>query len=203
MAAIITPIPCFAAIILAGGLGRRMGYQQKGLLPLKQRPLIDYMLDKVRPYTSTIIISANQAQAQYAEFGYPVVADTVEYAQRGPLAGIYSAMMQLPESIDFIQVLPCDSPYVPDDLAWHFFQYLQSHPNKDLVIAKAQAKDHPVIMQCRRRILEPLKAYLEDATMQNRVMGFIRRCDYGTIEFSDAKQFTNINEPALLAGSKA
>ncbi|MDK7178674.1 hypothetical protein QP445_14740, partial [Micrococcus luteus] len=66
--------------------------------------------------------------------------------------------------------------------------------------AATDDKVHPVIMQCRRRILQPLKTYLDDPAKQNRVMGFIRSCDYGTIQFSNHQQFTNINEPSLLAG---
>ena len=200
MAEINNSIPYLAAIVLAGGLGRRMGYQQKGLIPLNQRPLIDYVLDKVRPYTENIVISANQALEQYAEFGYPLVVDVDSYAQRGPLAGIYSAMMTLPDEIEFIQVLPCDTPHLPDDLVLSFHHYLQTHPEKDLVIASTANKEHPVIMQCRRSIISPLKTYLDDPRIMNRVMAFIRSCDYGTIEFNNTEQFININDPSLLQG---
>ncbi|AVL70964.1 molybdenum cofactor guanylyltransferase [Oligella urethralis] len=200
LAGLSTPLPSLAAVILAGGLGRRMGYQQKGLLSLNQRPLIEHMLDKIRPYTEHIMISANAAHEQYQAFGYPVVADLAPYQQRGPLAGIYSGITQLAEDIELIQILPCDSPYLPNNLAWLFYQYLESHPDKDLVVAATDDKVHPVIMQCRRRILQPLKTYLDDPAKQNRVMGFIRNCDYGTIQFSNHQQFTNINEPSLLAG---
>lgn len=200
MAELNTPIPSFAAIVLAGGLGRRMGYQQKGLMLLNQRPLIDYVLGTVRPYTDNIVISANQALEQYAVFSYPLVEDLPPYAQRGPLAGIYSAMMALDPALDYIQVLPCDTPHLPQDLALRFYHYLQTHADKELVIASTEHKAHPVIMQCRRSILPKLKAYLDDPAIHNRVMAFISSCDYGTIEFEHSKQFTNINDPSFLLG---
>ncbi|MDO5667272.1 MAG: molybdenum cofactor guanylyltransferase MobA [Alcaligenaceae bacterium] len=198
MAELTTALPSFAAVILAGGLGRRMGYQQKGLMQLNQRPLIDYVLDRVRPYTGKIVISANQAMDSYAQFSYPVVSDLERYTQRGPLAGIYSAMMSLPNHIEFIQILPCDTPYLPDDLILNFYHYLQAHDDKDLVIAMTEDKEHPVIMQCRRSVIPKLKAYLDDPRLLNRVMSFIRSCNYGIIQFNNNEQFTNINDPSLL-----
>ena len=192
-------LPSFAAIILAGGLGRRMGYQQKGLMQLKQRPLVEHILNKVRPFTDNIVISANQALDKYAAFGYPVVEDLADYSQRGPLAGIYSAAITLPDDIEFIQVLPCDTPFIPTNLVMDFYQYLLKEANKEMVIASTN-KEHPVIMQCKRTVIAKLKDYLDDPRDLNRVMSFVKGCDYGTIEYSDSDKFTNINEPSLLQG---
>ena len=200
MAELTTQLPSFAAIILSGGLGRRMGYQQKGLMQLQQRPLIDYALDKVRPYTQHIVISANQSIDQYAELGYPVIADLAPYALRGPLAGIYSTVSALPDDIQFIQVLPCDSPFLPDHLVSDFYHYLNQNTDKELVIAVTEDKSHPVIMQFRSSVIHKLKDYLDDPRELNRVMTFIRSCNYGTIKYSDSKQFTNINDVSLLEG---
>jgi molybdopterin-guanine dinucleotide biosynthesis protein A len=200
MAKLISPLPSLGAIILAGGQGRRMGYQQKALLRFNKLPLIDYALDKVRPYTDQIVISANEEIKTYEAYSYPVVSDLSEYYQRGPLAGIYSALLTMPEAIEFIQVLPCDTPFIPDTIALSFNNYLLNNPEKELVIASTAGKEHPVIMQCRRSIALKLKAYLDDPRLKNRVMGFIKSCDYGIIEFDDPKEFTNINDLSLLQG---
>lgn len=200
MAKLATALPSFAAIILAGGLGRRMGFQQKGLMQLQQRPLLQYALDKVQPYTKNIVISANKDLEQYAAFGYPVVTDLELYSMRGPLAGIYSALATLPDDIESIQVLPCDTPFLPDDLVANFYHYLNKEPNKEIVIAATADKEHPVIMQFKASVITKLKDYLDDPRELNRVMAFIRSCDYGVIEYSDCNQFTNINDGSLLHG---
>lgn len=200
MAELNSPLPSLGAIILAGGLGRRIGYQQKALLTINNRPLIDYALDKVRLHTNHIVISANKEREKYAVFSYPVVEDLNSYYQRGPLAGIYSAMMCLADDIEFIQILPCDTPFIPDDLVSKFYHYLNENPHKEIVIASTKNKEHPVIMQCRRTINTKLKQYLNDPSIQNRVMSFIKSCDYGIIEFNDNEQFTNINDLSYLQG---
>lgn len=194
------PLPSLAAIVLAGGQGKRMGYQEKGLIQLKQRALLDYVLDKLRPYSEQIVISANRALEQYQQFNFPIVQDLPTYSQRGPLAGIYSAAASLSTEVEFIQVLPCDTPYLPHDLVLQFYQYLQANPDKELVMAVTSNKEHPVIMQCRPSVIAKLKVYLDDPQILNRVMSFIKRCDYGTIEFDDTELFINMNDPSLLQG---
>lgn len=201
MAELRTELPSFAAIILAGGLGRRMGYQQKGLMPLHQRPLLSYTLDKVQPYTRHIVISANKSLAEYRDFGYPVVSDLETYAMRGPLAGIYSAISTLPNDIEYVQVLPCDTPYLPDELVSDFYHFLINEPDKEMVIAATESKEHPVIMQLKMSVMTKLKDYLDGPRELNRVMTFIESCDYGTIKYSNSDQFTNINDISLLPGN--
>lgn len=198
MAIIKAPLPSFGAIILAGGLGRRMNYQQKGLMLLNQRPLVAHMLEKLSPYTQNIVISANKELANYAVYNFPVVEDLADYALRGPLAGLYSAMMNFANDIEYIQILPCDTPYIPDDLVLDFYNYLKANPKKEMVIASTPNKKHPVIMQCRRSVIAKLQNYLDDPRELNRVMSFIKRCDYGVIMYRDSDKFKNINEPGLL-----
>ena len=47
-----------SAVILAGGMGRRMGGQDKGQVELQGQPLIEYVLNAIRPQVKTILINA-------------------------------------------------------------------------------------------------------------------------------------------------
>jgi len=79
------------AVILAGGKGRRMDGKDKGLVELANRPLIEYVIDAIKPQVETIILNANRNQEQYSRYGYPVVSDAlVDY--QGPLAGFICAL---------------------------------------------------------------------------------------------------------------
>ena len=106
-------------LILAGGRARRMGGQDKGLIPLAGRPLIAWVIEALRPQVGSILISANRNQAAYAAFGYPVIGDEAGGPDltgfQGPLAGIAAAMTlaQTP----WLLTLPCDTPLLPADLA--------------------------------------------------------------------------------------
>ncbi|MCB1762949.1 MAG: molybdenum cofactor guanylyltransferase, partial [Gammaproteobacteria bacterium] len=98
------------AVILAGGRGRRMGGQDKGLLELDGRPLIKHVLTGIAPHVGAVIINANRNLDRYSGFGYPVVRDDLAGFQ-GPLAGFAAAMVAA--TTPYIITLPCDGPRVP------------------------------------------------------------------------------------------
>lgn len=106
------------ALILAGGEGRRMGGEDKGLISWQGRPFIDYALDAIPADISRTLISCNRNIDQYQKYGETVQDNDARY--EGPLAGIYAAMRVA--TTPFIFVLPCDSPLLPKDL----YQYLVS-----------------------------------------------------------------------------
>lgn len=101
------------AVILAGGLARRMGGQDKGLVELGNKPMVCWTLDAVEHLTSDIVINANRNREIYESFGKPVINDLHE-GHLGPLAGLYSAMQSL--SRQHVFMCPCDSPFVQPSL---------------------------------------------------------------------------------------
>ena len=48
-----------AAVVLAGGMARRMGGRDKALVPYRGMPLIEHVLNRLRPQVGNIVISAN------------------------------------------------------------------------------------------------------------------------------------------------
>ncbi|MFZ1901568.1 MAG: NTP transferase domain-containing protein, partial [Azonexus sp.] len=78
-------------VILAGGLGRRMGGTDKGLQELHGRPLVAWVSERLAPQVDELLINANQNVERYAAFGDRVVPDQIpDYA--GPLAGVHAAL---------------------------------------------------------------------------------------------------------------
>ena len=69
-----------------------MGGEDKGLADLSGRPMLEYVLDALRPQVGSILISANRNRDRYSAYGSPVVADTLEN-HPGPLAGVASALV--------------------------------------------------------------------------------------------------------------
>ncbi|WMS41017.1 molybdenum cofactor guanylyltransferase MobA [Acuticoccus sp. MNP-M23] len=104
------------AIILAGGLARRMGGGDKALLPLNGRPLLAHVIAQLAPQAGAIAINANGDPARFAAFGLPVLADPVaDYP--GPLAGIlaglrWAAAAGAPDVVS----VAADTPFFPADL---------------------------------------------------------------------------------------
>ena len=105
------------AVILAGGQGRRMGGQDKGLIEFDGKPLAAILVEKLSQQGVDIIINANRNHDQYQKLGFPVISDTLEDYQ-GPLAGFASAMAAV--NSQFILTLPCDGPLLSDDYVARF-----------------------------------------------------------------------------------
>jgi molybdopterin-guanine dinucleotide biosynthesis protein A len=143
-------------VVLAGGMGRRMGGVDKGLLELHGRPLAAWVVDRLRPQVDHLLINANQNRERYAEFGCPVVADEIpDFA--GPLAGLHAALSAA--STPFVVTAPCDSPFLPETLVSRLFWALTAAA-ADLAVARTFDQPHPVFCLCRREVLPHLTEFL-------------------------------------------
>jgi len=105
-----------AGLALAGGQSRRMG-TDKSLLLIKGKPLVAYVLDRLRAETAVVAISANGDPARYAPFAVPVLPDGA-FAGRGPLAGVLTGMeWAATMGADALLTIPVDTPFAPAGLA--------------------------------------------------------------------------------------
>ena len=86
-----------SGIVLAGGQGRRMGGVDKGLVLLRGKPMVAWVLGRLAPQVNEIIVNANQNVETYAGFGHRVVSDAVG-GFAGPLAGILAGVAPIPWS---------------------------------------------------------------------------------------------------------
>ena len=91
-------------IILSGGKSIRMG-QDKGLLEINGKPMIQHVIDHVKPICNQILISANTED--YKRFGYPVIPDVVK--DTGPAGGLISCLPQSESRKNII--ISCDLPF--------------------------------------------------------------------------------------------
>lgn len=185
-------------IVLAGGMGRRMGGVDKGLVPLSGKPMVAHVLARLAPQVGALLINANQNRERYAAFGYPVVADTVG-GFAGPLAGLHAGMTQA--STDWVVTVPCDSPFLPEDLVARLAAGVVRN-SAQLAVAQTFAQPHPVFALVERRALDHLGAFL---------VGGGRKIDawYATLRiiavpFDDCEAaFRNINTADELAAATA
>lgn len=186
-------------LVLAGGLGRRMGGADKGLLPLDGRPLVARVLERFRPQVEHLLINANQNEARYAAFGHQVVPDRIG-GFAGPLAGLHAGIMAslaLPQPTRYLATVPCDSPFLPMDLVSRLRQGLEG-AGAQIAVARTGDQAHPVFMLCRTGVLADLTAYLEGGG--RKMEAWYRRLQVAEIAFDDeADAFANINTRDELA----
>src|SRR5204862_5792944 len=111
---------------------------------LHGRPMIEHVLERLRPQVVEIVINANQNLDRYAAFGHRVVSDAIG-GFAGPLAGLHAGLQAITST--FAVTVPCDSPFLPADLVSRLNGELGAN---DLAVAKPGDQAHPVFAPVRR-----------------------------------------------------
>lgn len=181
-------------VILAGGLGRRMGGVDKGLQLFHGRPLIAHVVERLAPQVDELLINANQNGELHAAFGTRVVPDRIP-GFAGPLAGLHAALSAATHPL--VATAPCDSPALPGDLVSRLLSALTA-TGADLALARTFDQRHPVFCLCRRELLPQLTEFL--ASGGRRFESWITLVNHVDVSFDDeVDAFANINTRAELA----
>ena len=181
-------------LVLAGGQGRRMGGVDKGLQVLRGRPMVEHVIERLRPQVNEVLINANQNLERYGAYGCPVVTDAVG-GFAGPLAGLHAGMKSTRAPL--ILTVPCDSPFLPLDLAARLEAGLEA-TGADLAVAKTYDQPHPVFALVRTAVLPHLEAFL--ARGERKIDLWYASLRVVEVPFDDQEAaFSNINTPQDLA----
>lgn len=134
------------AVILAGGLARRMGGGDKPMRAIAGRPLLQRVIDRLLPQCDGLVLNANGDAARFAAFGLTVIADCVADFP-GPLAGILAgldwAADHRPE-VRWMLSAPGDCPFLPDDLVARLHA-ARIAEGAQLAVASSAGQVHPVV----------------------------------------------------------
>jgi molybdopterin-guanine dinucleotide biosynthesis protein A len=184
-------------VVLAGGQGRRMSADgsgtDKGLQPLRGRPLVAHAIERLAPQVDALLINANRHLDTYRTFGWPVVSDAIAgYA--GPLAGLASALRVA--STDWVITVPCDSPLLPADLLVRMAAAARSSAAR-VAVARTSEGEQPVFLLVERSLAGDLESWL--GAGGRRIDAWYRRLAPAFADFPDARAFCNVNTPADLA----
>jgi molybdopterin-guanine dinucleotide biosynthesis protein A len=183
-------------IVLAGGMGRRMGGVDKGLVDLDGRAMVAHVLARLRPQVGALLVNANQNAERYARFGYPVVPDDVG-GFAGPLAGLHAGMTRA--TTEFVVTCPCDSPFLPLDLVARLVAGLE-RDGAQLAVARTFDQPHPVFALVRCDVLSNLTQFL--AAGGRKIDAWYAALHVVEVPFDDeADAFRNINTTDELAAA--
>ncbi len=176
------------AVVLAGGLARRMGGRDKGLILIGEQPMASWVVSAIRPQVHDIVINANRNHDAYESLGAEVIADR-HSGHIGPLAGLSAAMHHL--TTDYVFMCPCDSPFVHASIV-----SLLGEPcldqSADICVAHDGERLQPVFCVAHRRCLESLDAYL--ASGERKIDRWYSTRNTVEIDCSNlADSFRNIN----------
>src|SRR5579864_7633981 len=180
-----------------------MGGGDKTLRPLGGRPLLDHVIERVRPQVAALVLNANGDLARFASFGLPVVADSVpDFA--GPLAGLDWAAANRPDCL-LVASIATDSPFLPTDLVARLYRGMID-AGADLACAASRGQSHPVIGLWPVRLREALRRAVVNEDIR-KVDVWTGRYRLATVPFDDAPggvdPFFNANRPDDLDRAEA
>ena len=178
----------FSALILAGGLGQRMGGLDKGWVRWRGRPLIEHALDRIGQQTvvpAEILISANRSIEAYALTGARVVRD-LRPGFAGPLAGLEAGLLHAKN--DWVLVTTCDMPLIPLNLLEKLSASLDGQA---VAVARIGQKLSPLTILLSRFLVKSLSAYLDSG--QSAVKPWLESQNLAVVEFEEPQSFMNIN----------
>ena len=180
-------------VILAGGQGRRMGGVDKGLQPLRGKPMVTWVMERFAPQVDEVLVNANQNLERYAAFGHRLIPDAIQgYA--GPLAGLHRGLTAAAHAL--VATVPCDSPFLPRDLVARLRAALERE-QAEIAVAKTGEQPHPVFCLCRKRVLPGLTDFL--AAGGRKIDAWYAKLKVVEVPFDDqAGAFSNVNTEAEL-----
>jgi molybdopterin-guanine dinucleotide biosynthesis protein A len=186
-------------LILAGGLGRRMGGTSKPMLDLGGVRLIERVIRAAQAQCEAVAINLHdatpEAQAAFAPFDLPLLADALP-GHAGPLAGVLAGLdYAAAKGFGALLSLPCDCPFLPDDLAARLYEAAQKSP-AGLACAASGGRTHHVVALWPTRLREKLRRALVDEDLR-KVGQFQQTIGCAQVEwfFRTRDPFFNVNTP--------
>jgi len=194
------------AVLLAGGLSRRMGGGDKSLARFGDGTMLGFIADRIARQVDGVLVNANGDPGRFADLGLPVVPDTVG-GFAGPLAGILAGLQWLAENrpeARWALSLATDTPFFPDSLAARLLA-AAAETCSAIALARSGARVHPVIGLWRIDLAGDLAAWLA-STEQRKVLAFVDRHRWTEVDFDErdaavdnCDPFFNTNTPEDLA----
>lgn len=187
--------------ILAGGLARRMGGGDKGLRGIGGHSVLARLIERVAPQVSRLVLNANDDPARFAQFGLPVVPDSLP-DHPGPLAGVLAVMEWAAETepeAGWIVTLPADAPFLPPDLVARLHGERKC-AGAMLACAASGRRTHPVIGVWPVAMRAELRRAVAEEGLR-KIDRFTARYPTVAVEWAVAPvdPFFNVNTPEDLA----
>lgn len=197
-------------VVLAGGLGRRMGGEDKALLEVGVQSLVARAGTRLGPQVSKLIINANGDLSRLSLLGVPVIGDTLP-GFHGPLAGVLSALRwvkrEAPECTH-VATVSTDTLFFPPDLVQALAEGLSGQCRSCAVAAAvSRGRVHPVMALWSVSVADDIEAAL--AQGERTVVRLQERFGLCRVSFDDIEiggelvdPFFNVNTPDELSAAR-
>lgn len=186
-----------AAVVLAGGEGRRIG-GRKPLRALAGRTLLDRAVTQARAISDTVAVAVRDPDQAGGSGRIEFITDA---AWEGPLGGLAAALdFARDRGMAAVLTLPCDMPLTPPDLAAGLAGAIGE---RKAALAASGGRLHPVCGLWRVEALDRLTAYAQAGGRSLR--GLAAEIGFSTVDWPVAPvdPFFNVNTAEDLARAEA
>ena len=187
-----------AGVILAGGLGTRMGHVKKAFMKIGGRTILDRLLAVYRPIFHEIALSARDPE-DFRDYDLPVAVD--RFPARSSLTGIHAGLDAVQADHAFFTA--CDAPFLQPALVRALLAHV--NPEDDVVLPrKADGYREPLCAVYSKRCLPHIEAQLRVDDF--KIIHFFNQVRVREIPVEqlaphdpDLLSFLNVNTPDELA----
>jgi molybdopterin-guanine dinucleotide biosynthesis protein A len=172
-------------LVLAGGDSRRMG-RPKAWLEVGDSYLLRYVVDRLAPAFSEVMISFAEPEQLEEPVPYRIVFDRKRSA--GPLAGLEAGLDAARNEILF--AVACDMPYVTQEVAQ---VAVAAVSGCDAAIPRLDGRPEPVCGAYRRSALPAITRALDAARL--KTADIAGELEVTWLEGLDPKLFRSLNTP--------
>ncbi|HXG35632.1 MAG TPA: molybdenum cofactor guanylyltransferase [Dehalococcoidia bacterium] len=183
-----------AAIVLAGGRSRRMGYDKVRIAQPDGRPLIAHVLSCVRRLCREVLVVGDRPERfLQLDLPVPIVCDIVPDA--GPLGAIYTGLGCTRSRYSL--VVGCDMPFLNLDL----LRYMAALPRDyEVLVPEYDGRLHPLHAIYSAAVFPVLEEALQQGERElKQVLERLklRRLSSAEVEAIDPHAYSlfNLNEP--------
>ncbi len=187
-----------AGIILAGGLGTRMGYAKKAFIEIGGQTILNRLLGVYRPLFDEILIAARDPE-EFRSYGLPVAED--QFEARSSLTGIHAGLAAMRAGHGFFAA--CDAPFLRGGLVRALLDEVL--PSDDVVIPiKEDGYREPLCAVYSKRCLPFIEEQLKRDDY--KIINFFEQVSVREVAVSQLEKgdpalvsFFNVNRPEDLA----
>ena len=172
-------------LVLAGGGSRRMG-RPKAWLEVGDTFLLRYVVDRLAPAFSEVIVSFAEPEQLEVPLPYRIVFDRKQSA--GPLAGLEAGLLAAHYEVVF--AVACDMPYVTQEIA---HMAIVAARRSDAAIPRIDDRPEPVCGAYRRSALPAITEALDAGRL--KTADVVAELDVTWLEDLDPELFRSLNTP--------
>ncbi|MBD7964514.1 molybdenum cofactor guanylyltransferase [Fictibacillus norfolkensis] len=181
-------------VVLAGGESRRFG-SPKLFAEWGGATFFEKALNTITPFSDELVAVVRKEWIGSLErkhsHSVEIISDVESFKGKGPLAGIYSAMMRTKG--DYYLITPCDMPRMSSGMYKKWLETAFEHPMYDCIVPVLNGKVYPLNGIYKRSCLHEMKENLMKDNLKVLSLLSRKNTKYIEVRKEEAHFFENVN----------